>query len=239
MANMSKLGTDPNRDIIPVYTYDTSKLMRGMMNVVSQNLPVSIQTMVIQQHGTTIYYPQVIGLPNVNVEHKMNQTIFQLVQSLMHQQYRQQGVDSFEEMIGLYEIKTNERNILSLSLSNYAYAFQHANGLTMMKSLTFDVQTGKIYQLKDLFKPGSDYVKVLSAIVQQQIKARDIPILNEFPGVSPNQDFYIADKALVLYFQPIEITPHYYGFPMFPISVFDIQDIIDENGPLGLMATNN
>lgn len=195
--------------------------------------------MVIQQHGTTIYYPQVIGLPNAHVQQKMNQTIFQLVQSLMHQQYKQQGVDSFEEMIGTFEIKTNERNILSLSLSNYAYAFQHANGLTMMKSLTFNVQTGKSYQLKDLFQPGSDYVKVLSDIVEKQIKERDIPVLNSFPGISPNQDFYIADKSLVLYFQPIEITPHYYGFPMFPISVYDIQEIIAENGPLGAMATNS
>ncbi len=213
--------------------------MRGMMNVVSQALPVSIQTMVIQQGGATIYYPQVIGLQNIDVQQKMNHTIFQLVQSLMYQQHKLQDVNSFEQMIGLYEIKTNERNILSLSLSNYAYAFQHANGLTIMKSLTFNVQTGKSYQLKDLFKPGSDYVKVLSDIVEKQIKARDLPLLNGFSGISPHQDFYIADKALVLYFQPIEITPHYIGLPMFPISVFEIQDIIDENGPLGVMATNN
>src|SRR5690625_1688129 len=213
--------------------------MRGMMNIMAQALPVSIKTMVMKQNGTTIYYPQVIGLQNMHVQQSINQTIYQLVQYLMQQQYKQQGVSSFEEMIGTFEIKTNERNILSLSLSNYAYAFQHANGLTIMKSLTFDVQTGKNYQLKDLFKPGSDYVKTLSAIVQKQIKERDLPLLNGFSGISPNQDFYIADKTLVLYFQPIEITPHYIGLPMFPISVFEIQDIIDENGPLGIMATNN
>ena len=204
-----------------------------------QALPVSIQTMMIRQQGTTIYYPQVIGLPNTNVQEMINQTIVKLVQTLMQEQYKQQDADSFVEMLGLYEIKTNERNILSISLSNYAYAFQHANGLTLMKSLTFDVQTGKSYQLKDLFKPGSDYVKVLSDIVQKQIKARDIQLLNGFPGISPNQDFYIADKALVLYFQAIEITPHYVGLPMFPISVFELQTIIDENGPLGQMATNS
>jgi len=209
------------------------------MDIMFQALPVSIQTMVIKQGGTTIYYPQIIGLQNINAQQSMNQDIYQLVQYLMRQQYKQQGVNSFEEMIGTFEIKTNERNILSLSLSNYAFAFQHANGLTIMKSLTFNTQTGERYQLKDLFKPGSDYVNVLSAIVQEQIRERDIPILNEFPGISPNQDFYIADKALVLYFQPIEITPHYIGIPMFPISVFEIQDIIDENGPLGIMATNS
>src|SRR5690625_240098 len=101
--------------------------MRGMMNIMAQALPVSIKTMVMKQNGTTIYYPQVIGLQNMHVQQSINQTIYQLVQYLMQQQYKQQGVSSFEEMIGTFEIKTNERNILSLSLSNYAYAFQHAN----------------------------------------------------------------------------------------------------------------
>ena len=202
-------------------------------------LPVSIQTMVINQQGSTIYYPQVVGLKHANVQQSINQTIVQLMQYLIQQQYQQQGASSFTEMLGTFEIKTNERNILSLSLTNYAYAYQHAHGLTLIKSLTFDVQTGKQYQLKDLFKPNSNYVNVLSKIVQRQINERDIQLLDKFSHISPDQDFYIADKSLVLYFQLYEITPYYIGLPMFPISVFELQDIIDENGPLGRMAENN
>lgn len=205
----------------------------------NQVLPVSIRTMIMEQQGTMIYYPQVMGLPNANVEQTINQTIVQLTQMLIQQQYQQQGTNNFTEMIGLFEIKTNERSILSLSLSNYAFAYQHAHGLTLMKSLTFDVQTGKRYQLKDLFKPGSNYVEILSDHVKEQIKDRDIQLLDGFSEISPDQDFYIADKSLVLYFQLYEITPYYVGFPMFPISVFALQDIIDENGPLGRMATSN
>lgn len=205
----------------------------------TQTLPVSIQIMVHKQQGFTIYYPQVFGLQNTNVQQSINQTIFQLMQFLMQQQYQQQGTNNFTEMIGSFEIKTNERNILSLSLSNYAFAYQHANGLTLMKSLTFDTITGKSYKLKDLFKPNSNYVEVLSKIVQKQINERNIQLLGTFSQISPNQDFYIADKSLVLYFQLFEITPHYVGFPMFPISVFELQDIIAENGPLGRMAENN
>src|SRR5699024_11901197 len=101
-----------------------------------------------------------------------------------------------------------------------------------------DLTSGKIYHLKDLFKQGSDYVNVLSNHVKQQIKARDIPILNDFDKISKNQDFYIADKCLVLYFQLYEITPYYIGFPMFPISVYSLEDIVRESGPLGRMLVN-
>ncbi|GAB3044118.1 DUF3298 and DUF4163 domain-containing protein [Virgibacillus ainsalahensis] len=207
--------------------------------MVTSTLPVTIQTMVIKQQGTTIYYPSVVGLQDQHVQQRINQTIVQLMQFLVHQQYEQQGANTFTEMIGTFEIKTNERNILSLTLTNYAIAYHYAHGLTLMKSLTFDTQTGGNYTLQDLFRPGSNYTDVLSRIVQKQIKARDIQLLGDFPGISPNQDFYIADKALVLYFQTYEITPGYVGLPMFPISVYELQDIIDENGPLGRMAANS
>lgn len=209
------------------------------MKMATVALPVSIQTMILQQQGSIIYYPQVVGLQNANAQQSINQSIYQLVQSLIQWQYQQQGADSFTEMIGSFEIKTNERNVLSLSLTNYAIAYHYAHGLTLKKSLTFNVQTGMQYQLKDLFKPGSNYVEVLSKIIQNQINERDVQLLGEFSGISPDQDFYIADKALVIYFQLYEITPYYVGFPMFPISVFALQDIIDENGPLEKMAVNN
>jgi len=197
-----------------------------------------IQTMVIKQQGTTIYYPQVTGLQNQHVQQKINQTIAQLMRFLVQQQHEQQDADAFTEMIGTFEIKTNERNVLSLTLTNYAIAYHYAHGLTLKKSLTFDTQDGKSYTLQELFRSGSNYTDVLSKLVQKQIKARDIPLIGDFPGISPNQDFYIADKALVLYFQAYGITPGYIGIPMFPISVYELQDIIDENGPLGRMMAD-
>ena len=201
----------------------------------TQPLHVLVLTRVYQQQGVRIYFPEVVGLQNLHVQQMINQSIVRLTQHLINQQYQQQEVKRFAEMIGTYEVKTNERGVLSLTIINYAIAPQHANGLTITKSLTFDIETGKNYQLKDLFKPGSDYVGVLSRIVKKQIEEREVPIINDFSKISPNQDYYIADKSLVLYFQPIEITPHYFGSPMFPISVYEIEDIIDESGPLGKM----
>ena len=64
-------------------------------------------------------------------------------------------------------------------------------------------------------------------------------MITEFTTIKPDQDYYIADKALVIYFQLYDLVPYAWGFPMFPISVYDIQDIIDENGPLGKMLAGN
>jgi len=195
-------------------------------------LPVQVKTVHMINHRLDSFFPVIRGISDKEVQKKINDTILKTVYDLM----REQGYFENENttITASYEIKTNERGILSLSFINYAFS-GGAHGLTIIRSLTFNIESGRLYELKDLFKPGASYVERLSEIVQKQIVARDIPILDEFTGIKPDQDFYIADKALVLYFQLYELTPYAYGFPYFPISVYDIQDIIDEEGPLGMM----
>ncbi|GED67388.1 hypothetical protein BRE01_10900 [Brevibacillus reuszeri] len=200
-------------------------------------LPATVVTRTINRPNTTIYYPQLAGLANQQAEKDINRAIVQTVHGLMHEQQRVQ-VPGNTQMQGSYEIKSNERGIFSVTLTNYAYTPQMAHGMTFMGSITADIQTGKLYTLRDLFKPGSDYVRVISDNIQQQIKQRNIPTLNGFTSIKPDQDFYLADKALVIYFQLYEITPYYVGFPMFPISVYDLEPIMDEKGPLGIMSAD-
>lgn len=203
------------------------------------SLPVSIEPRMISNGPKqVVYYPKVVRMRSRNFQRTINRTIVAETQKLIHEQVGNMP-STVEEMQGSFEIKNNQREVLSLSLSNYTYHAHAAHGMTFIRSLTFDLEKEKICSLKDLFKPGSDYVKRLSDLVAAQIKERDIPLLGEFTGIRPDQDFYIADKALVIYFQLYEITPYVAGFPMFPISVFDLQDIIEESGPLGRMAVNN
>ncbi|WP_082174493.1 DUF3298 and DUF4163 domain-containing protein [Bacillus sp. FJAT-27231] len=201
-------------------------------------LPVNTYTVKVGgSPNKTVFYPQLFRMQNQEVERAINRAIRERNQQLINEQIGNMP-SSVEEMIGYYEIKNNQREVLSLSLINYAYHYHAAHGMTYIKSLTFDLRTGRLYQLKDLFKPRSDYVKRLSVLIDEQIKQRNIQLLDGFTAIRPDQDFYIADKTLVIYFQLYEITPYVVGFPMFPISVFDLEDIVDENGPLGRMAAS-
>lgn len=200
-------------------------------------LPATVLTRTITRPNTTIYYPQLAGLANQQAEKDINQALLQTVQGLIHEQQRVQ-VPGDTQMQGIYEIKSNERGIFSVTMSNYAYTPQMAHGMTFLGSVTADVQTGKLYTLRELFKPGSNYIQVLSDMIKVQIKERQIPTLNAFTTIKADQDFYIADKALVIYFQLYEITPYYVGFPMFPISVYALEPIINEKGPLSIMMAD-
>ncbi|TCL76905.1 uncharacterized protein DUF4163 [Hydrogenispora ethanolica] len=200
--------------------------------MMENSLPVRIETEFLNKPRLKFAYPRVAGLRNSRAQRQMNEAIQRLVNQLISEtDYdRNQDVD----ITGTYELKTNERGVLSLAIINYWYS-GGAHGMTVVKSLTFNVETGQSYTLAELFKPGSDYVRVISDQVRRQIEQRQIPLLTEYRGIAPNQDYYIADKSLVVYYQLYELAAYVYGILYFPISVYDLQSLINENGPLGNM----
>ncbi|MBB3110321.1 hypothetical protein FHS18_002388 [Paenibacillus phyllosphaerae] len=183
-----------------------------------------------------LWIPVVSGLHSASARNTINDTIRHNVRELIADQGSLD--DPRAEMQGYFELKTNEKNVLSLSLYNYAYT-GGAHGLTLQQSLTFDNATGKSYTLAELFKPGSNYVSRLSELIKAQIAQRQIATLGPFESIRPDQSYYIADRALVIYFALYEITPYAFGFPYFPLSVFELADIINPNGPLAVMTVND
>ncbi|MBY0099198.1 DUF3298 and DUF4163 domain-containing protein [Mesobacillus maritimus] len=202
-------------------------------------LPVLMKTMNVSNGpDLQVFYPRVVKMQNTALEHLINTSIVNQTQELINLQVNQ-SPSTVVEMLGTYEVKNNQRDVLSLAFSNYTYYYQAAHGMTYIKSLSFDLKQGKLLQLKDLFKPDSDYINRISGLILAQIAERDIPLLEEFTTIQPDQNFYIADKTLVIYFQLYELTPYVFGFPMFPLSVYDLQDIIVEDGALGRLGQNN
>ncbi|WP_243459183.1 DUF3298 and DUF4163 domain-containing protein [Metabacillus bambusae] len=221
---------------MPKFEYDKPSFMKkDLMTMLQYRLPIPIQTYDDSAHKLSIYYPQLL-LVNKAHQQTINQAIYRKVYTLFsninEQGYYQPGIT---EMIGNYEVKNNQRGIVSITLSNFANMPTLAHPVTYLDSLTTDVRTGEIYQLKDLFKENSPYRERINKLIDIQIKERDIPLLNSYTGIRPNQKYYIADKALIIYFDMYEITPGYVGFPMFPIGSYQLQDIIEDTSPLGIL----
>lgn len=194
-------------------------------------LPVMIQTYRYYIPTTDILYPMVIGLENPAAQRKINEEIYNLMLEIAAE-LRHPEFTTF--ITGSYEIKANERNFLSLTLGQLGN-FGGAHPMTIIRALNMDISSGKVYSLEELFKPDSDYVEKISEIIAQEIKERDIPVLEEFKSIRPDQDFYIVDNNLIIFFQLYEISPYVAGFPYFSIPIYKLQDIIVEDGILNRM----
>jgi len=200
------------------------------------DFPASIKTKRITHPSPNVivYYPIINNLKNHVAQLKINRAIIATMNKLLIEQNFLEN--NLVEMDASFEIKNNQRGILSLNLIVYSFT-GGAHGMTIIKSMTFDTTTGKQYTLNDLFKKGSNYEEKLSSIIGEDIKKWGIQLLGKFDGIRGDQDFYIADTSIIIYFQLYEITPYVWGFPYFPIPILDIQDIITQDGPLNRMMS--
>lgn len=173
-----------------------------------------------------IHYPSVNGEIETTFKDHLNQTILNLVEANIKKQMAHQASGSILRMQGEFEVKTNERGILSMMLSNHALFSNDISSRHEYASLTCDIYFKEYYTLASLFRPEADYIDVLSKQVAIQLKQRKPPVLRGFQSIRRNHGFYLAEKTLVLYFERAETSPDYAGVtPMFPIPIYDLLDI--------------
>lgn len=180
-----------------------------------------------------IRYPQISNHPDKNVEENINKKLKDIFVGKVEGSRREQGKfqEDFKES---YDVTAVE-NLLVITLNQYVYPFGAAHGMPYTAYYHMNINTGEFFELKDLFKKNSEYVKELSAIVKESINERnkdpDAMFFNEpFERISPNQGFTISKDKMQLFFQPYEIAPYAAGFPTFDISYLKINDIIDKEG---------
>jgi len=126
-----------------------------------------------------------------------------------------------------YRIAYNRNDIISVVLTQYEYT-GGAHGMTYQTSYTMDLKTGKVYSLSDLFGAGADYVAAISGHVKKGFadKEPDLPLLTPFEAIGIQQDFYIKDESVVIYFQLYEYTPYAAGIQEFPVAFASLQSIL-------------
>lgn len=175
--------------------------------------------------------PVISGLSNKDAEAKINNTL--LNDALRFRMSREkEAEDAYEasKMNGIkynkyeadatYTVKYNKNNILSIPVVYYQYT-GGAHGISTQAGYNFDLNTGRLLQLSDLFPKGFDYKKVIDSIILNDMKAhKDIyfsQAINSFQGIDGMHPYYIQDGYLVIFFSEYEIAPYAAGTREFKI----------------------
>lgn len=176
-----------------------------------------------------VFYPQLMGMADKNLQASVNRRLAQLSQVVPIKKHQQLDYT----YSGNFTIEFFRHNLVVFELGSYRFPFGAAHGMPSEIYPHVDLVSGRFYQLKDLFKPGSNYVQVLSALIAEQIK-NDPQYSYVFPdtytGIKPDQPFYVAENFLAIYFFPYEIAPYAAGFPTFKIPWGQLEGIIDRQG---------
>jgi len=208
--------------------------------------PISIKT-VSENTETdkikmTLQFPQIEGLEDKVVEENINSLFRKAAEAakgegLMNANGIVEATDGYNgspnkcETYFDYRLKYNQKGLLSVIFFNYQYA-GGAHGLTVQSSYTFNLETGEEYTLKDLMRSDADYVSFISGIVKNQIDERIkeglLPdyLLTPFEAIKDEQDFYLSNNALVVYFQQYEYFPYAAGIQEFAVDFSELKDML-------------
>lgn len=180
-------------------------------------------------HDYLVYYPQIDGMTDEAAQRKVNEEL-----KTMSQVKPIPGNEQLEYTYsGDFDVSFYKQQLLQLELTGYNFPFGAAHGMPTKTYAIIHLTDGRLFELKDLFKPGSDYVKVLSDIIAKQIKEDpqyDYVFPGAYKGIQPDQPFFVTDNALHVYFQPYDIGPYAAGFPTFTIPFTQVGSILDTEG---------
>jgi len=177
------------------------------------------------QYDLLIKYPQAVDMNNKELQNKINM----LLKSQSGTEYKGQKDEFYRQD---YDVMLNKAGIMSILNNSYLYMKGAAHGMSMRSSINIDMTDGRLYTLKDLFKPSADYKTKLNTIIKKKLLEDNTPLLREFEGIKDNQEYYLTDKELVVYYQLYDYTPYAYGFLEFYIPYESISDMIDKQGPI-------
>ncbi len=120
-----------------------------------------------------------------------------------------------------YHMGILNKKMLSLFVDYYQYT-GGAHGVTERRPYNYNLQSGAKLALTDLFQSGYDYQSVINNKIREQIAAEPENYFTGdigFKGTVENQDYYIQNGLLVVYFPQYEIAPYSTGIPEFKISL--------------------
>lgn len=172
-------------------------------------------------------FPRVTGLKS-EVADFINKTIGKTLQRMLPPNEKCQEYYSTSR----YRVEVNERGVLSLSIQVLSHLAGAAHPMTYRKSLSFDLTTGRLYELGDSFRINSRYIYKLSQGIKHQIQEQDVPLTTEFKRIIYDQDYYLTKENLVIYFQLYEYTPYAYGMPEFTFPYEQVINLVKADSPI-------
>lgn len=172
--------------------------------------------------------PQIENLANKEGEKIINDEITKWTEAwindveLIVDQYFKDGVaPSFPYQLNSKYTITSTENPISFYIDYYQFT-GGAHGMTTRIAYNIDKTKGTKLNLKDLFNNNYDYKGIIDKEINKQIKKDPDKYFTGkegFNGIKDNQDFYIREDTVVIYFGLYEIAPYVAGIIEFNIPV--------------------
>jgi len=178
-----------------------------------------------------IKYPVVQSLKDKAVQDRINDIVYSTAFRLRdenasalkkhmkdHSYYVQSGVTF------------NRKDILSVKFEECLSIPFYAHPFNAVYAITVNAKDGSLYKLKDLFEPGVSWEADLNGILNKDIdeltKKTGIPPIEVFENIDKEQEFYLSNGGIVIYWQEARYFPRYLGPLEITVKYSGIRDLL-------------
>lgn len=125
-------------------------------------------------------------------------------------------------------VKNNNNDFISVIEEHYVYT-GGAHGSTAWYPRNIDLSAGKTILLSDLFSDDS-YKNELNRQIDTILEnnKEEYTDLWSHPKIDSEENFYISDGKLVIFYPPYELSYYARGFVEFPIKLSDIEGYLKD-----------
>lgn len=136
-----------------------------------------------------------------------------------------------------YDVTFNKNQIISLKLNLYANEGVNSIVYNDLYAYNIDLLTGKQLLLKDIFRDGVDYMRLVNDFINYQISQDPSSYYpNAVVEIPEDQSFYLTDQGIYIYFAVDEVSPEEAGIAKFFLQFKNIESYIN---PRFYCNTNN
>lgn len=142
-----------------------------------------------------------------------------------------------------YDVVLASDDLISVSFDISAYSQGAAHPNNYSKVINYDLKTGKLLKLGDLFKPKSDYMGVISRYSVSNLKSQaGNDADNEWieKGAGPESDNYVnwnvSRKGLAVTFDQYQVASYAEGPKHVIVPYAVVKDVTKTDGPIGNMG---
>ncbi len=145
------------------------------------------------------------------------------------------GFPEWQYELGMdYNVFSPSKDLVSFKFNGYMYT-GGAHGIEILHTKTFSFDSGREYQLEDIFQEESDYLQKLSASSREKLKSNEK--LGEFydeqmvnPGTTPEKDnfrnFVLAKEGIIFFFGEYQVAPYSAGEQNVKFSYEELEELL-------------
>jgi hypothetical protein len=193
----------------------------------------------------TAEYPQLQGA-GANVS-KFNEEVRALVTKTAADYKKLFGEDAGQggELDVSYYVSFADDSLVSVDLSDYWFYFGAGSRMAASTTFNYDLARGRVLKLADLFKPSSDYQKIISEVcnrkLRKQFEGESFPDAERIAGsvedvVGDEKKWLISRDGFVVVFDSMQFGPSGSGEHTVTVSFAALKGDIRPDGPVARFA---